>query len=322
MPRYLFGVGAAGALAVLFFVIYFLFSGFRSAGQSPVVAFDDFLFMITSYGREVFDTPTPFDDDHFDTVVGRFRDKTHWEVRSRALLTITQWGAAAHSALEAEAAAGADPYRLVGVADALASTKHPRGAAIISGLLERFIDDRRHFRRDLIDALGETRSPAAVPALMIIYERHGNEAGDVLSAIGKCGGAEFLLRRLAAAVTPGEIRTLLWPLAETGDPRAARAIAEQLLHRDAAVRVRAYSSIGQTMGAEAVEPVIEVLREVDNEYILAAAFNQVLARRVQPGARSPRQSKLGGGGALPGRVRRPPDLRLGSALCSRTHRRR
>ncbi len=280
MRRYLFGIGMAGMLAVLFFFIYFTFSGFRTTGQSYVVAFSDFLFLVESYGREAFDAPASFDDDRFAAVMPRFQRRTHREVRGRALRTVTQWGAAAHPALERAAINTMDPYLLMGVADALAGTAHPRGAAIIGGLLERFIDDRPQFRRDLIDALGETRDPSALPVLIDTYEHYGSEVGDLLEAIAKCGGTDFLLRRLAVARKPEEIRELLWPLAETRDPRAARAIAQQLLHRDEAVRLRAYSSMGQTMGAEAVEPLIEVLRDVTNEYILAVAINHVLARSV------------------------------------------
>jgi HEAT repeat protein len=278
LHRNLLGVLVASLLLVAFFLVYFSFSDFHRSGRSHLTSLSDFAFLVGSYSRQLADSPPPFDERAFAEVMARFRAGIHREVRRRLLWTLETWGDAAGPGLVREAQGNGDPYRLVGAARGLAAIDHPRAAELIGSLLERFADDPRRFRSDFIDALGETGDAAALEVLTAIFRRHGNGIGNVLEAIGQCGGTDFLLEQLALADSPEAGRELIWPLTYTRDPRAARAVAEQLLHRDASVRVRAYSALGQTMGVEAVGPVLDVLEGVGNEYIVAAAINRVLAR--------------------------------------------
>lgn len=278
MHRVLLGLAVAVVLLAGFFLVYFSASDFRKPNQSYLTALSDFGFMVDSYRRQMTDSPLPLTEKSFASVMGRFRADTHWEVREWLLRTLQRWGQSAAPWLEREASSDADPYRLVGAAQGLVASGHPRAAPLIATLLGRYFDDPRRFRSDFIDALGDTGDPRALEALINIYRRHGETVGEVLEAVGKCGGTGFLLDELAGATTAEEIRKLIWPLAFTRSPEGARAIAGLMLHRQAKVRVRAYSALAQTMGSEAVEPMIDLFRETGDEYILSAALNQVLAR--------------------------------------------
>jgi HEAT repeat protein len=283
LRRTLLGLVVAITLLIGFFLVYFSFSGFRSHGQSYLTSLGDFCFMVDSYRRQSFDSPAELDDASFAAVLDRFRQGSHWEVRERAVWALRHWGPAVAPRLLAAAEQAADPYLQVGIAKGLVAIRDPRAATVVSTYLERYLDDPRRFRSDFVDLLGATGDPRALPTLIALHRRHGERVGDLLEAIGKCGGTDYLLAELNQATTAEEVRKLLWPLTYTRDPRGLKAVARQLTHQDESVRTRAYSALGQSSGGEVVAPLLEVLAGVENEYILGSALNMVLARPVNRG---------------------------------------
>ena len=286
MRRTLLGITITGLLLVVFFLIYFTFSPFRSSSQSYLTSLSDFFFMLGSIQRELTDAPPPeLTQDSFDQVMDRFRRTAHYEVRYHALRTVKAWGTEAGPYLEKEAHPSGEPYRLVAVADSLVAIQHPRAAPLIGAMLTVYAEDLRRFRSDFLDALGDTGDPQALEILIPVYQKYGNSLGDALEAIGKCGGVDFLLAQLNATQDPEMIRKLSWPLAHTGSPEAAKALVALLQHPDGSVRLRARSAMAQTMGREVVAPLIDLLQRSGDEFLIGGAINQILARsrnRGQP----------------------------------------
>lgn len=284
MRRTLILIPALLVLLAGTFLVYFSTSDMNVSGQSYFASLSDFVFMARSYVRGGLGRRLPLNDRTYEAVVVRFREKGHWEVKKRAVHELVGWGDAVVPRLLAELEADGDGRSREGAVQALGEIGDPRAVEPLGNLLLLSRDDSAPERRlqvALVDALGDLGIPEGGRYLerflhtgseSVLRLRH--ELWDALAETGCC--TDVLLAELGRSDDPEHIHSLLWPLAITRDPRAARVLAEYLKHPVYKIRQRSRDAMDQSMGPVAVDPVLDVLLTVQDDFVRSAILGMVL----------------------------------------------
>jgi hypothetical protein len=260
------------ALAAGIFFGAFAVSKLNVRGQSFFVSFSDFVFLNdgafrAALGRDV----PPLTDARYQSVIGRFRAKTHHYVEKQAVWWLARWGEAAVPLLTEELQARSDYPRTRGAIRALGEIGGEVAAAALAEMLGTLDPKARYemvYHRSVISALGKIERPTASRALIAAYERHPDKSY-ALAELGRTGTPEaqtYLLKLAQGGPPTGRVNDdLIWGLAMSRSPQGARVLIgwmESAAPEDARL---CRDALDQFMRQEALEPLLDALTRADND---------------------------------------------------------
>lgn len=280
MKRLLTVLLLALSLALVLAAGLFLASGYWGRDRDLWPALGDFGFVPAVFFQHLTGGPSPvLSDQGYQAVLGHLERGTDISVRRAARERLADWGAAVVPRLLESLHTSTDPVQRVALVDVLGRIGDARAVA---PLVERLAhaEPGRVLAGELVTALGAIGSADALPALVGWYRatQPGRTfpAGQVLRAIGRCGGMSFLLERVPEA-TPELAADLADALALTGEARAVEILVGQLQHPAAAWRAAAARALGQ-MGPIAVPAVMDRLVVEADDYLRASLVDEVLSQ--------------------------------------------
>ncbi|MDP4027774.1 MAG: hypothetical protein Q8P42_02225 [Gallionella sp.] len=260
------------ALAVGIFLGAFAVSPLNVRGQSFFTALSGFVFLNEGAFRETLDIGVPpLTEADYQSAISHFRPHTHNFVEQQAVWWISSWGDAAVPRLAAELQHRSDFARTKGAIRALGQIGSEAASEPLAEMLAAIDPSARYeqvYYHYLVNALGKIAHPAASRALIAAYERYPDK-GYVLDELGRTGTPEALVYLMnQAQAGPSHIRSrddLIWGLAMSRSPEAARVLAEWMLIAAPEVARLCRDAIDQFMREEALEPLLDALEQADND---------------------------------------------------------
>lgn len=267
-------------LAAGIFIGAFAFSELNVRGQSFFTSLSDFIFLNDGGFREALDRDVPpLTEARYQSVAGRFRQHTHHYVEHQAVWWLSRWGDAVVPYLAAELQQRRDYARTSGAIRALGEIGGEGAAGALAELLETIDRGERSdkvYHRYAVNALGRIRLPSASRALIATYERNADNSY-VLAELGRTGTREalhYLLQLAQAGAPKGRGNDdLIWGLAMSRSPEAARLLVGWMLTAEPESARLCRDAIDQFMQGEAIEPLLDALAQADNDPLRATLLN-------------------------------------------------
>lgn len=268
------------SLAAGIFIGAFAASELNVRGQSFFVSLSDFVFLNDGAFREALDIDVPpLTEARYRSVIGRFRQHTHHYVEHQAVWWLSRWGEAAVPHLAAEIEQRRDYACTSGAIRALGEIGGEAAASALAGLLADLDRSARYeqaYHRYAVNALGKIKLPVASRALIAAYERHPDNTY-VLAELGRTGTPEalhYLLALAQAGVSQQSYSDdLIWGLAMSRSPEAARVLVGWMLAAEPKNARLCRDAIDQFMQREALEPLLDALAQADNDPLRATLLN-------------------------------------------------
>lgn len=259
---------------------YFSFSSFLVKGQPVWRSLSDFGYLLTNNRFGTVANPPPFSQAAYRTLLARIGPKTHDEIRQLVRRQIAQWGDRTEPLLITDIETLRDPEQLRAVVRILGELNSvPGGLAIVELLQQDKLAAISGLRRELIKAVGQIGTEAAIPLLSKYHTAHPENRIDVLDALGRLGATDLLLKEFQRERDWELKDDLIWPLAETRNPKAMKVLAPLLLDFEHGVQVRTISALSQSAGAAAIDACLDQLTLTRNEYVYAMVIQSLLANR-------------------------------------------
>jgi len=280
------------ALALGIFFGAFAVSKLNVSGQPFLVSLSDFVFLNHGTIRQTLDIDVPpMTEERYQVVIGR----THHYVEQQAIWWLSRWGEAAVPHLAAEIRRRDDYARTKGAIRALGEIGGEQAAAALGELLAS-IDPKARYEQVYFgyttSALGKIPLPSASRALIAAYERRPKER-QILSGIGRTGTSEAVLYLLGLAANRLPQRPaddeLIWGLAMSRSPEAARQLIDWMLTADPESARLCRDASDQFMREAALDPLLDALERADNDPLRAVILDLLDGRWV---ASSPRTVAL------------------------------
>lgn len=271
------------SLAAGIFIGAFAASELNVRGQSFFVSLSDFVFLNDGAFREALDMDVPpLTEARYQSVIGRFRQHTHHYVEHQAVWWLSRWGEAAVPRLAIELQQRRDYARTRGAIRALgeigAETGGEAAASALAVLLADIDRNARYeqvYHRYAVNAFGKIKLPAASRALIATYERYP-DSSYVLAELGRTGTPEalaYLLKMAQAGPQGRNSDDLIWGLAMSRSPEAARLLVGWMLAAEPKSARLCRDAIDQFMQQEAMEPLLDALAQADNDPLRATLLD-------------------------------------------------